>query len=142
MAQIILDTDKITALFLQSVDGGINPEAESAIIEVLDLQDKLNSFVATLAEEIEKKSLEYNQFWSGSRGSKVAIEYRAYGAIYSAKDFDKVGDEFKTKKVIPETVKYSLNTETIEKYVLENKATPEGITENVRTKQVSIKRLK
>lgn len=143
MSLITLDTDRISQLFAKSTNAGIDPEAEQALLEVLDLKEKLDAFLGTLEKEIEKKALEAEgEYWSGSKGDKIKIEYRAYGAIYSpAETIDKVGDDFKTAKFVPEHTDYSLNTKAIEEYVLKHKDLPNGIKENDRKKRVSIKKI-
>ena len=143
MSLITLDTDRISQLFAKSTNAGIDPEAEQALLEVLDLKEKLDTFLGTLEKEIEKTALEVEgEYWSGSKGDKIKIEYRAYGAIYSpAETIDEVGDEFKIAKFIPEHTDYSLNTKAIEEYILKNKGLPMGIKENYRKKRVSIKKI-
>ena len=143
MSLITLDTDRISQLFAQSTKAGIDAEAEQSLLEVLELKEKLDTFLSTLEKEIEKTALEVEgEYWSGSKGDKIKIEYRAYGAIYSpAETIDKVGDEFKVAKFVPERTDYSLNTKAIEEYVLKHKDLPIGVKENDRKKRVSIKKI-
>ena len=60
----------------------VNPNAEKAIIRLLEIQAEVDKAVELLKSEIERQALEFNPNISAIKGEKIKINYSAAGAKY------------------------------------------------------------
>lgn len=132
--EIIIKTDEIGALAKEGEKFIFQPEAEEKLIELLMLQDLVNSTVEDVKEAIAKAGTDINPNFKGVIGDRVRLVYRQYGAKYKY-DWKKKNE---CKPFLKEKTSWYVDTDKIEKYVEEVGELPEGIEENDRPNKLSI----
>lgn len=137
MAQLIIDSDEIAKICKDGSDFVLDAGAEESLARLLDIQDQIAEFVGQVKKNIETSALKLDGNFTGLKGDKLKIEYRAYGAVYDAPFPETVENTYCTSKRV-----YSLNTKAIEAYEQEYDGLPEGIMRKERSKQLTIKRVK
>lgn len=135
---ISIDTDDIV---ITAKSGGkfvFDKSAEDKLEKLLEIKDKLDNVIEQVKSNLETNGLKLNPDFSGVRGDKIKVEYRAFGALYKLVDPKKAPQEFyKTKTT------YSLNTDLVSAYVENHDGElPDGIEKVKRQKKISISRLK
>lgn len=112
----------------------VNPDAESAIVRLLNIQTEVNKAVELLKEEIERQALEFNPDFSAIKGEKVKINYSAAGAKYK----DNGGAKFHSSKFWKKKITWSLDSKAIDAHRAKYYRLPAGITEVDRKKTIRI----
>lgn len=135
---ITIDTDDIV---ITAKDGGkfvFDKTAEDKLEKLLEIKDKLDNVIEQVKSNLETNGLKLNPDFSGVRGDKIKVEYRAFGALYKLVDPKNTSPDFyKTKTT------YSLNTELVSAYAENHDGKlPDGIEKVKRQKKISISRLK
>lgn len=135
---ITIDTDDIV---ITAKDGGkfvFDKTAEDKLEKLLEIKDKLDNVIEQVKSNLETNGLKLNPDFSGVRGDKIKVEYRAFGALYKLVDPKNASPDFyKTKTT------YSLNTELVSAYTENHDGKlPDGIEKVKRQKKISISRLK
>nr|DAX56459.1 MAG TPA: hypothetical protein [Caudoviricetes sp.] len=135
---ITIDTDDIV---ITAKDGGkfvFDKTAEDKLEKLLEIKDKLDNVIEQVKSNLETNGLKLNPDFSGVRGDKIKVEYRAFGALYKLVDPKNASPDFyKTKTT------YSLNTELVSAYAENHDGKlPDGIEKVKRQKKISISRLK
>lgn len=135
---ITIDTDDIV---ITAKDGGkfvFDKTAEDKLEKLLEIKDKLDNVIEQVKSNLETNGLKLNPDFSGVRGDKIKVEYRAFGALYKLVDPKNASPDFyKTKTA------YSLNTELVSAYAENHDGKlPDGIEKVKRQKKISISRLK
>lgn len=135
---ITIDTDDIV---ITAKDGGkfvFDKTAEDKLEKLLEIKDKLDNVIEQVKSNLETNGLKLNPDFSGVRGDKIKVEYRAFGALYKLVDPKNASlDFYKTKTT------YSLNTELVSAYAENHDGKlPDGIEKVKRQKKISISRLK
>jgi hypothetical protein len=134
---ITIDTDDIV---ITAKDGGkfvFDKTAEDKLEKLLEIKDKLDNVIEQVKSNLETNGLKLNPDFSGVRGDKIKVEYRAFGALYKLVDPKNASPDFyKTKTT------YSLNTELVSAYAENHDGKlPDGIEKVKRQKKISISRL-
>lgn len=135
---ITIDTDDIV---ITAKDGGkfvFDKTADDKLEKLLEIKDKLDNVIEQVKSNLETNGLKLNPDFSGVRGDKIKVEYRAFGALYKLVDPKNASPDFyKTKTT------YSLNTELVSAYAENHDGKlPDGIEKVKRQKKISISRLK
>ena len=135
---ITIDTDDIV---ITAKDGGkfvFDKTAEDKLEKLLEIKDKLDNVIEQVKSNLETNGLKLNPDFSGVRGDKIKVEYRAFGALYKLVDPKNASPDFyKTKTT------YSLNTELVSAYAENHDGKlPDGIEKVKRQKKISISKLK
>lgn len=135
---ITIDTDDIV---ITAKDGGkfvFDKTAEDKLEKLLEIKDKLDNVIEQVKSNLETNGLKLSPDFSGVRGDKIKVEYRAFGALYKLVDTKNASPDFyKTKTT------YSLNTELVSAYAENHDGKlPDGIEKVKRQKKISISRLK
>lgn len=135
---ITIDTDDIV---ITAKDGGkfvFDKTAEDKLEKLLEIKDKLDNVIEQVKSNLETNGLKLNPDFSGVRGDKIKVEYRAFGALYKLVDPKNTSPDFyKTKTT------YSLNTELVSAYAENHDGKlPDGIEKVKRQKKIRISRLK
>lgn len=135
---ITIDTDDIV---ITAKDGGkfvFDKNAEDKLEKLLEIKDKLDNVIEQVKSNLETNGLKLNPDFSGVRGDKIKVEYRAFGALYKLVDPKNASPDFyKTKTT------YSLNTELVSAYAENHDGKlPDGIEKVKRQKKISISILK
>lgn len=135
---ITIDTDDIVITAKDSGKFVFDKNAEDKLAKLLEIKDKLDNVIEQVKGNLETNGLKLNPDFSGVRGDKIKVEYRAFGALYKLVDPKKAPSEFyKTKTT------YSLNTDLVSAYVENHDGKlPDGIEKVKRQKKISISRLK
>ena len=134
---ITIDTDDIV---ITAKDGGkfvFDKTAEDKLEKLLEIKDKLDNVIEQVKSNLETNGLKLSPDFSGVRGDKIKVEYRAFGALYKLVDPKNASlDFYKTKTT------YSLNTELVSAYAENHDGKlPDGIEKVKRQKKISISRL-
>lgn len=112
----------------------INPEAENAILRLLEIQKEVDSAVDALKSEIERQALEFNPNFSSLKGDKLKINYSAAGAKYKDNGTAKNHrSKFWKKKIV-----WSLDSKAIDDYRAKRYKLPAGIVELSRSKTIRL----
>lgn len=133
---IIIDKDELALL---AKDGGkllYEPQAEEAILKLLDLRDYLDEIIEYAADRITEKGKELDSNFSGVAGDKLKSIYRPYGSKY------KIKKHLRKSKFIERTIKYTPITETIEEHLKKTGELPSCISENEQTYRLTFQRKK
>lgn len=135
MEEITINLKKISDLVAEGEDIFIKPEAEDALIELLEIQEKVEEAVKTVKENLEAKGLEINPNFKSIQGDNVRIGYRYFGAEYRIDEayISEIPENLYTAKT-----SYSLDTKELKNYLKENKGIPQGIVANDRKKTITI----
>lgn len=134
MAILTIDTDEISKLAKDGSTFVMDAEAETSLARLLFIRDKIDDFVGKVKEKIEQNALELDKNFTGIKGDKLKIEYRAFGAEFAMPNPSVVSDEFKISKT-----SYSIDTTRVKAYEKTSGVLPVGIDRVERKKQVSIK---
>lgn len=112
----------------------VNPDAENAIIRLLEIQSEVNDAVELLKSEIERQALEFNPNFSAIKGEKIKINYSAAGAKY--KDNGEV--KFHSSKFWKKKTTWTPDSKAIDAHRAKYYRLPVGITEVDRKKTIRI----
>lgn len=112
----------------------INPNAEDAIIRLLEIQKEVDGAVDWLKSKIERQVLEFNPNLSAIKGSKVKINYSASGAKY--KDNSEV--KFHSSKFWKKKTTWTPDSKAIDAHRAKYYRLPVGISEVERKKTIRI----
>lgn len=112
----------------------VNPEAENAIIRLLEIQNEVNKAVDLLKSEIERQALEFNPNFSAIKGSRLKINYSASGAKYKENGEVKCHQKVFWKKKIT----WSPDSKAIDKHRAKYYRLPKGIVEVERKKTIRL----
>jgi len=135
MATITLDTQEIARLSKEGGKFAMNAESEVALARLLFIREKIDEFITEAKAEIEKSALDLDKDFTGLKGDKIKVEYRAFGAEYKiAEDPNLVPREFIKSKTM-----YSLVTSAIKEHQKNTGMLPIGVEAVERKKQISIK---
>lgn len=125
MSKIIIDTNHLLALEKKGKELLLKPEAEKALADLLDLQEKVNQTVEETAEYILAEGLELTPNFKGIVGERIRAIARAYGPRYLATDKA-------DSKYLKKSIRYFVDNKKVENYHQEHGQPPKGIKENVR----------
>lgn len=113
----------------------INPNAEKAILRLLDIQREVDGAVEWVKSEIERQALEFNPNFTALKSGKLKINYSAAGAKYKATgDAARHSGKFWKKKVT-----WTLDLKAIDEFRAKRRALPKGILAVARQKHIQIK---
>lgn len=135
--EIRIDTDKIQVL---SDDAGniiLTPEAESSIIQLLEIQKSIEEAIKSAKDNIEKQALKFNPNFNSVASDNLRVGYRTFGSKYK---IDESRIDSISKDLYKTEVKYSVIPDRVDEYVDEKGSLPLGIDEVERKKQITITR--
>lgn len=132
--KVTIDLDKIAELTEKSDEVMLTNEGEKHLVELLQIQEKIDRAVDTAKKKIEEAALDINPNFKSLRSDRIRIYYRQYGARWKI-------DESLIREV-PRGLyeiqkKYKLDNKAVEKYAEEN-GLPRGIIEPERPHKISI----
>jgi hypothetical protein len=137
--KITVDLDDLGKLVYDGANIVMQPEAEQALLELLELQERVAGAVTAAKRAIEEKALAYNPNFTSVQASRIKVGYQFFGGRYSI-------DESKLSKLPKDLYKtkttYSPDSKAIDKYAKDNGKLPLGIVERERTKSIVIKPIK
>lgn len=131
---ITVDLNKIGILAQEGEKFIFKPEAEKALIELLEMEKIIQSAIEQVKQQIGDAGYAINPNFKGVIGEEIRCVYRKYGAKYKY-DFGK------KKSLMPflkEKVYYSVETDKVDTYLKEVGELPDGITEAEREDKLSI----
>ena len=135
--KITVDLDKLKQLTAEGENILVKPEAENALVQLLDLQQKIEEAIETAKLNIEKKALELNPNFQSVQSDRIKVYYRAYGAKYYI-DESQMHLAPRELYEVEEKVAYKIDANKVEKWIKEHDAMPAGINEVERKKSISI----
>lgn len=136
---LTVDLDDLGKLAYDGQNVVLEPEAEQALIQLLELQKRVNEAVDNAKSMVEQRALEHNPNFTSVQASKLKVGYQFFGMKYSIDNehLDDLSQEFyKTE------TKYSPVSAAIDKYVKDEGKLPLGIIERERSKTITIKPIK
>lgn len=134
---ITIDVNEVAALADKSGELIFTPEAEDALVKLLQMQEMVNAAIEFAKEKIAETGEEMMPGFSGVASDKVKVSYRQYGGKYGFEQSlkDEIPEEFiKTTT----TTRNSVVSKEVEKFVKEKGGLPNGIYERPRAKKMSI----
>ena len=109
---------------------------EEALVQLFKIQEQVEEAIKNVKTRIEAKALELDPNFKAVIGDKVKVGYRYFGQRYFL-------DQSKVDKVpqnmLVKVTKYNLDLKELDKWTETHKNLPEGIKENERLKQITIK---
>jgi hypothetical protein len=115
-----------------------NPNAEDAIVQLLEIQREVGDAVEWLKSEIERQALEYNENFTSVKGDKIKVNYSAAGAKYKEDGTcSRHPAKFWKKKI-----SWSLDSKAIDEHLARRCYLPAGIVEVSRKKTIRISEVK
>lgn len=133
---INVDTEDLSKLVQQGSQIITSPEAEAALMKLLELQHVVEIAIVEAKMRIEESALAYDPNFTSVQSDKVKVGYRVFGAKYSIDPalLEKIPAElYKTK------VSHAADTKAVDEFVAEKGALPLGINPMPRAKQITIK---
>ena len=112
----------------------VNPNAEKAIIRLLEIQAEVDKAVDLLKSEIERQALEFNQSFSAIKGEKIKINYSAAGSKYK----DNGEAKFHSYKFWKKKTTWSIDSKAVDEHRAKYYRLPAGIAEVERKKTIRI----
>lgn len=134
MAVLTIDTEEISKLAKEGSEFTMDAEAELSLARLLHIREQIDGIIEKVKAKLEKTATEMDSNFTGLKGDKLKIEYRAFGAEYKMPDPTIVSDEFKISKTT-----YSIDTKRVKAYEKDAGMLPVGIERVERKKQISIK---
>lgn len=112
----------------------VNPDAENAIIRLLEIQAEVNNAVELLKSEIERQALEFNPNFSAIKGEKIKINYSAAGSKYK----DNGEAKFHSSKFWKKKTTWPIDSKAVDEHRAKYYRLPAGIAEVERKKTIRI----
>lgn len=114
-----------------------NPEAEKALLQLLDLQAMVAVAVGAVKNAIVEQGLAYNPNFTSVGGDQIKANFSYAGAKYKI-NAEEV-KRFRPPYFVPKTT-YSIDSKLVEKYEMKHKGRlPKGIVKAERNKNLSFK---
>ena len=136
MSKFTIDTDTIIKLTQEGKKFLLDPESESAVVQLKAIEVQIENALAEIKAEVGRQGLELSKDFTGVQSEKLRIGYRYYGSGYKMDPtmLNTTDEQFYNK-----SVKYAPNTKAVEAYIKKTSELPAGILENTdRVKQVSL----
>lgn len=111
-----------------------NPNAEDAIIRLLEIQKEVDGAIEWLKSEIERQALEFNPNFSAIKGERLKVNYSASGAKYK----DNGGAKFHSSKFWKKKITWMPDSKAIDAYRAKYYRLPVGISEVSRNKTIRL----
>lgn len=135
--EVTINTDKIKVMADDAGNIILTPEAESSIIQLLEIQESIEDAMKLAKDNIEKQALKFNPNFNSVASDNLRVGYRVFGSKYR---IDESRLSSVPKELYKTEVKYSPVPGEIDKYVDEKGTLPLGIEEPERKKQITITR--
>lgn len=132
MAKLLIDTDIITSLCKDSEKIIFDDGAEDRLVELLNIQTKINNFVEIVKQAIVDNAQKLDKDFTSMVGDKVNMSYRYFGAQYAVEDWSLVQEELLDTK-------QTLNMDKVKDYLKYHNRLPSGVVEREREKKLVIK---
>lgn len=129
-----IDIEKLDNLIADAANVLIKPEAEEVIIQLLDIQEQVETAIKEAKKRIEEAALRINPNFKSLKADKIKVYYRQYGSKYRIDEslIDQVPTSlYKTKKV------YSVISKEVDAWTAEHDGMPIGIIETEREKSIA-----
>lgn len=130
--EIIIRPKDIISFGVQGSKFVISAKAEDSLIKLMETKAMLEEQLNAVKDAIVEAGLAIDPDWSGVIGSRVNASYRPFGVRYMITDPDKAKGFYTTKTQLTADVK------KIDAYIKKNRSLPEGVTENVRKKSLTL----
>lgn len=133
--KLTIDTDNLAKLAKNGSKIILEPDAEQAIIKLLEAQHQIESALEELKEKIADEGVKYDPNFKSVESDNLRIWYRYYGSKYS---IDAGRIEELPEHLYSEKKRYYPNAKEVDKYVEEYGELPLAIIERDRSKKLSI----
>lgn len=133
--KITIDTDKLTKLKQDGEKIIFEAEAEKSIMELLDIQEKLEKIIDQLKADLAEEALDYDKNFKSIESDNLRIMFRKYGGRYK---IDKTRIKEVSRKLYRVNKRYYPENDEIDKWADENDGLPLGVIERDRSKKLSI----
>ena len=128
LEKLVADADQIL----------LTPEAESVLLQLLDIQEQVEAAIDEAKKKLEVSALAKNPNFKSIQADKVKVFYRSYGSRYK---IDESLLQYIPKDLYTTKTVYSANEKEIEEYTVKN-GFPQGVIEPERPKQMSFSKKK
>ncbi len=130
-----VDIEKLDQI-TKSADGiFLEPEAEQVLLDLLEIEKQLEDAKEAVKAKLEKAALELDPNFSSIQSDRVRVYYRQYGHKYSIDE--SLVDQL-PESLYKRNIKYSANSDEVDKWAEEHGGLPNGIIKNERPKSISI----
>lgn len=134
---VTIDMEHVMQLAEDGKDLVFNPNAEAAILQLLELQNTIDSLINMVKNGITIQALDYNPAFTSVTGDKIKATYSAAGAKYGV-NFNEV--KHPRAPFFNRKVTYSLDTKLVEKFEMKHKGRlPVGVYKRDRNKNLTFR---
>lgn len=114
-----------------------NPDAEQALLQLLELQGVIGQAIEAVKLAIIQQGLQYNPNFTSVSGDRIKANYSAAGAKYKINASEV--KRFRPPYFVPKTT-YAIDSKLVEKYEMKHRGRlPKGIVKVERNKNLSLK---
>ena len=136
MARLELDSDKVAEMCKTAEGVALTPDAEQALLQLLDVQERINNFVEIVKAKIVENAMQFGDDFVALKTDNLKLEYRAFGSEFELEDHATVDTTFVTL-----TERMTVNVKAVKDFMAEHEGQlPTGIVRRERTKTLVIKR--
>lgn len=134
---IQFDPKDLVTMAMDAKELIFNPEAEDAVIKLLELQEMVDNTVQLVKQSIAQQGLEYNPNFSSVVGDRLKANYSYAGSKYG---FNPSDVKRKDPRYFKKRVVYSLDSKAVEKYEMAHKGRlPKGVVKKARSKNLNFR---
>lgn len=159
--KITIDTKELAKLTSDGKDIFLKPEAEKALLKLLEVQELVTQAIDSAKDELEKSALAVDPNFKSIQGDSVRVYYRAFGSRFYIDEavIEQVPAEiYKTNLQVLagngegvesyqqsvsqlgwqiEKVKRTVDTKAVDKWAKEHRGLPIGLNEVERKKSIT-----
>ena len=132
-----IDIEKLDNLIADADKVFISAEAESVLLEFLDIKDQVADAEKALKEQLAAAALEINPNFQSIKSDNLKVYFRQYGARYK---LDESRIKETPKELYKTETKYSVIPKEVDNWTKHHDGMPIGIHEPDRPKQISFSR--
>lgn len=132
--KVEIDMDEVAMLVDRGGEFVINPNAELAILRLMEMQEILEEAMEAIKARVQEEGMALGDGFKGVQGDRISAICRQYGAKYGYRP------EFagELKGFLKEKVSATVDSEAVEQFIKLNGGLPRGIFENDRDHKLSI----
>lgn len=132
---IIVDDDEVKQLAERGGTFIFKPEAETAILDLLALRDRIDGYITHVKEIIAQAGEAVSPGFKGVVGERLKASYRVFGEKYT---YDKeLFEELVAVGILKKSENYKVDSKNVDKYVKKHKQLPNGVHTKERTPVIS-----
>lgn len=131
-----IDLEKLNELVVKSGDIFLTAKGESVLIDLLDIQQKVEDAITEAKTKLEAAALAANPNFTSIQANKIKVYYRSFGQKYYI-DEAQITLAPKELYTAEQKTTYKIDTKAVEKWIDAHGGMPTGINEVERKKTIT-----